>query len=378
MTDYYSILGLKKDCTEEEIKKAYKKAAIKHHPDKGGDAEKFKELSHAYETLKDPEKRQIYDQYGEEGLKNGGVNFTDPFEMFNVFGKNFGFDINNMGNFGQHFGFRSNNKPRPQPTVYNMNIPLEDIYKGLTKKIRITTKDKCVLCEGTGSQDKNVDTCNKCSGTGVEYTTQKMGPMVFQTQQPCSLCNSRGFIIPDEKKCKTCNGTRRIDVPNEINLVIPKGTGDGAKMVLEGKAGYTNDKIDIPADLVIIINEKQNNNFKRHRNHLIIEKTINLYQSLFDSDIFIKHLDDRVIKIKLDKVIQPNTWIRVKGQGMVKENNTGDLFIQLKVRIPEIRKNIKELFEKILVKQYENDNKENFCDFSDFSYEIIDNINRFL
>jgi DnaJ family protein A protein 2 len=195
---YYKLLDVSKQATDKEIKQAYKKLAMKHHPDRGGDEDTFKSISKAYEVLTNPEKRQIYDQYGEEGLENmeqgsGGPGpGTDPFDLFSqIFGFNAG-------------GRSQRGRPVTPDSTYELQLSLEELYTGTSRNIVFTRDALCGTCNGEGGQDRKQ--CSRCGGTGRQIHMQQMGLFVQQVQTVCSACDGKGHIIPPGKTCKDCKG----------------------------------------------------------------------------------------------------------------------------------------------------------------------------
>ena len=199
-TKFYDILGVGPTATEAELKKAYRKQALKYHPDKNPDAgDKFKEISQAYEVLSDPEKREIYDEFGEQGIKEGhgkNAGFSSPMDMFNMF---FG------GGMGAGpGGTRSRNKTKPM--VHKLGVTLEELYNGKVRKLAANRDIQCENCDGKGG--KKVKKCSDCHGLGMKTKTRQMGPMVQQSQHPCGTCSTRGEVVDPASICKTCKGKR--------------------------------------------------------------------------------------------------------------------------------------------------------------------------
>ena len=202
-TDFYDILGVSPQATDAELKKAYRKLALKYHPDKNPDAgDKFKEISMAYEVLSDSKKRAIYDEGGEQALKEGGGGrggggFHSPMDVFNMF---FG-----AGGGGQFNGARGPAKSKP--IVHKLGVTLEELYKGRTRKLAINREISCVHCDGKGGS--KVETCGTCKGRGLKVTSKQIGPgMIQQMQSPCEACGAQGEIVSEAHKCKSCKGKK--------------------------------------------------------------------------------------------------------------------------------------------------------------------------
>jgi len=271
----YKILGISKKASSTEIKKAYRKLAMINHPDKGGEADKFKEITDAYEILSNDEKRNIYDERGKEGLKPGGG--IDPSDIFN--------NMFNMGGMGGMGGMKKQQgKKKGKTLIHNINITLKDIYNGKKKKLKIKRKiiDK-----------EKVKTCNTCNGSGIIKRSVRMGPMIQQIQSPCSVCNQLGYIYNSSESCET------------VELFIPKGSKNKHKVVLYEKGD------DVPngdaGDIHVIINVKEDETFKRHGSDLYIKKNINLTEALSGVNFDLEHLDGRklIIKTKNKDIISP-------------------------------------------------------------------------
>ncbi len=259
---FYNLLGVDKNATSTEIKKAYRKLAVIHHPDKGGDSEKFKEITKAFETLSDESKRKHYDQFGE------GDGAGNPADMF--------------GQMFSGMGMQSSNKKRGENVVHEVNLTLKEIFNG--KNVNITVNRKTI------DQDK-VDICSQCNGQGMITQTVRMGPMIQQIQQPCSHCNGRG------KSFKINHVTENIKVS------IPKGAPNNHKITIYEKGD------DIaggdPGDLIVVVKEIKDEIFERKGYDLFINKDISLLEALKGFKIELKTLDDRNILITNDKVVKP-------------------------------------------------------------------------
>lgn len=227
---FYNLLGIEKNATENEIKKAFRKQAMQHHPDKGGDPEKFKEISRAYETLSDPEKKALYDQYGEEGLSEGGAGGGGAAGM-DIF------DILGGGMFGERSfrGAQQRGKPRGEDIKFPLKVTLEDMYNGARKKLRLTRNIICTGCSGAGG--KSVTMCRDCKGNGVRVTLRQIGPgMVQQMQSQCHSCQGKGQVIPDKDKCKKCNGEKTIKDKKTIEVFVVRGMKHGERITFNGEA----------------------------------------------------------------------------------------------------------------------------------------------
>ena len=276
--DYYEILGIKKNSSKSEIKKAYRKLALKYHPDKNPSKEaeeKFKEISEAYAVLYDDEKRQLYDQYGHAGIDQRyssddifrGADFSDIFRSMGI-DFDFGFGVNDIFErfFGQRTGYksRSSQRIRGADLRYDIEISLEDAYRGFETTIRIPRNETCVDCKGTGAKNgTSIKKCTNCNGSGQIQSSRRTNFGIFTQVTACNKCNGQGTII--EKTCPECKGRGIIQNTRDIELKIPKGVDDGSQLRLpgEGEAGNAGN-----GDLYIVIHVKKHIKFKR-RNRVI-------------------------------------------------------------------------------------------------------------
>ncbi len=231
-TKYYDILGVSKNASQEDLKKAYRKAAIKNHPDKGGDPEKFKELAQAYEVLSDPEKRDIYDQYGEDALKEGmggGPGGHDPFDIFQSF-----FGGNPFGGGGSSRGRRQR---RGEDVIHPLKISLEDLYNGTSKKLSLSRNVICSKCKGKGSKSGASMKCSGCQGSGMKVSIRHLGPsMIQQMQHPCNECKGTGETINDKDRCPQCKGEKVVQEKKVLEVIVEKGMQNGQRITFPGEA----------------------------------------------------------------------------------------------------------------------------------------------
>ncbi|OCH95222.1 hypothetical protein OBBRIDRAFT_767893 [Obba rivulosa] len=331
-TKYYDLLEVSPDASEADLKKAYRKKALRLHPDKGGDPELFKEVTHAYEILSDSDKRRIYDARGEAGLsESGGMGGMDPQDLFShLFGGG--------GFFGGGGGGPSRQGPRKtKDLVHRVHVTLEDLYKGKTTKLALTRHVICSKCNGKGGKEGAVRTCNSCSGRGVKITMRQMGPMIQQLQQPCDECNGLGEIINAKDRCKQCMGKKTMSEKKMLEVHIDKGMKGGQTITFRGESdqapGVT------PGDVIIVIEEKPHERFKRHDNDLFYEQEIDLLTALGGGQFAIRHLDDRalIINIHPGEVIKNDDLKVIHGQGMPSQRHhePGDLFIKFTVKFPD-------------------------------------------
>ncbi|VAI22915.1 unnamed protein product [Triticum turgidum subsp. durum] len=251
-TRYYEILGVPKDASQDDLKKAYRKAAIKNHPDKGGDPEKFKELAQAYEVLSDPEKREIYDQYGEDALKEGmgGGGMHDPFDIFQSF---FGGGGNPFGGGGSSRGRRQR---RGEDVVHPLKVSLEELYNGTSKKLSLARNVLCSKCNGKGSKSGASMKCAGCQGAGYKVQIRQLGPgMIQQMQQPCNECRGSGETISDKDRCGQCKGEKVVHEKKVLEVVVEKGMQHGQKITFPGEADEAPDTVT--GDIIFVLQQKE-------------------------------------------------------------------------------------------------------------------------
>lgn len=221
---YYETLGVPKSSTGDEIKKAFRRAALKAHPDKGGDPEKFKEMTVAYEVLTDPEKRKLYDAYGEDGVRDGGGSAAGFGDIFDMFGG------------GRGGGGRQGPK-KGKSVLHPIKATLEDLYNGKTAKVAVNRDRICTACNGKGGKDGAVSPCSGCKGRGIKVAMQMLGPgMYTQRQVQCDDCNGQGEQINQKDKCKTCNAKKVVKEKKILEAQIDKGAPNGEKYVFHGEA----------------------------------------------------------------------------------------------------------------------------------------------
>lgn len=319
-------MGVPKTATQAEIKKAFKKLAIKHHPDRGGDAEKFKEINAAHEVLGDPEKREMYDKYGLEGLKGmsegGQGGFGDIFDMF------FGGGRRNRGQRQQ---------PQMKPTVVQKNITLHQAYHGASIQVEIQRMKICLDCNGKGGA--SVETCKDCKGQGVVIRMVQMGPgMYTQTQSHCDKCQGKGKIIEKGTQCKSCK-TKGTTVANEtVDLTIEPGFPNQEKLVVQSNGNEHPEYRT--GDLVVVVQIEPHEVYKRQGNDLFMTKKIKLIDALKGFSFNLKHINDQTITISTPKgkVIAHEEQMRIPNLGMhhYKDSmSNGDLYIQFEVEFPK-------------------------------------------
>ncbi|KAN0075244.1 hypothetical protein V8E55_011267 [Tylopilus felleus] len=330
-TKYYDLLEVAPDASENELKKAYRKKALRLHPDKGGDPELFKEVTHAYEVLADPEKRSVYDTRGEAGLsEQGGMGGMDPQDLFSqLFGGG--------GFFGGGPG-RSQGIRKTKDLVHRVQVSLEDLYKGKTTKLALTRNALCSKCNGKGGKEGAVRSCNSCSGRGIKVTLRQMGPMIQQIQSSCEECNGSGEVINPKDRCSTCKGKKVLPEKKILEVHIDKGMKGGQTITFAGESDQSPNASS--GDVVIVIEEKPHDKFKRQENNLVTELEIDLLTALGGGEIAIKHLDDRALLIRFlpGEVVKNESVKVIRSQGMPSQRHhePGDLYVKFTVKFPDI------------------------------------------
>ncbi len=353
--DYYEILGVSKNASDAELKKAYRQLALKFHPDKNPNnkeaEDKFKEAAEAYEVLSDSEKRKRYDQFGHDGLRGGaggfsggGMNMEDIFSHFgDIFGGAFG---GGFGGFsgGQQRGRRVN---RGTNLRVKVRLTLEEINTGIEKKIKVNKYVSCSYCKGSGADGGSAySTCGTCRGTGqvTRVTNTFLGQM--QTSSTCPNCSGEGQII--QNKCVHCAGNGIVKGEDIITIDIPAGVSDGIQLSVNGK-GNAAARGGMPGDLIIQIEEAPHENLQREGNNLLYDLYISFPDAALGTSVDIPTLEGKA-RIKIEPGTQAGRMLRLKGKGLPSLNSygKGDLLVTLNVWTPRnLNKHEKELLESL-------------------------------
>ena len=335
--DYYETLGVPRNAGDEEIKKAYRKLAVKFHPDKNpGDhvaEENFKELGHAYEILSDPQKRAAYDQYGHAAFdpraraSGGGGGFHDPFDIFrDVFGGGAGGSIfENLFGGGQD----PNGPQRGDDLRYDMQITLEEAALGCEKEISVTKPDQCEHCHGAGAEPgSKTRTCGTCGGRGQVLTARG----IFSIAQTCPHCKGAGRIL--EKPCKTCSGSGTHERTSKIKLRIPAGVESNSRLRSAGN-GEAGARGGPAGDLYVFLQVKAHEIFHREADDLLCEVPVSFIQATLGAEIEVPTLQGKAT-VKIPAGTQPGTLLRLKGRGVknLQGHGQGDLHVRVQVEVP--------------------------------------------
>ncbi|MBQ6861848.1 MAG: molecular chaperone DnaJ [Alistipes sp.] len=374
--DYYEVLGVGRNASADEIKKAYRKAAIKYHPDKNpGDKEaeeKFKEAAEAYDVLSNPEKKARYDQFGHAGMGGpgggaggfgggfGGFSMEDIFSQFgDIFGGHFGGGFRSSGGRGRTVN-------RGTDLRIKVRLTLKEINEGVTKKIKLTKNIACDKCGGTGAKNSNAyATCSTCNGTGYVVSVQNSIFGRMQTQSVCPTCGGEGKVITE--RCDKCGGEGTVRDQEVVEIQIPAGVAEGMVVTVTGK-GHAARHGGVNGDLQVFIEEEENPELMRDGNDLIHNLTIPVTTALLGGSVEVPTVDGRA-KIKVAPGTQAGKVLRLSGKGLPDVNGygRGDLKVIIDIAIPsrlssEERKLVEQLAQMPSFQQTEGDGNQNVFD----------------
>lgn len=347
--DYYEVLGVDKNASDQQIKAAYKKLAIKYHPDRNPGnkeaEEKFKEAAEAYDVLHDPEKRQRYDQFGHEGLNGmGGFSGGQGFDMNDIFsafsdifnGGGFGGGFSGFSNFGG--GQQRGHKPvfRGRDQRMRVQLDLSEIVNGTTKKFKVKKDVVCSHCNGSGSADGKTETCGTCKGSGYVLRQQRSILGMMQTQSMCSACNGEGTTI--KNKCQYCHGEGIVPGESIEEIKFPAGLQEGMVLTLEGKGGAGRHK-GINGDLQIVISEKAHPELVRDGNDIVYNLLLTIPQATLGCQVEVPTVDGKA-KLTIEPGTQPGTVLRLRGKGIPEvqgynRGHKGDELVNISIYVPQ-------------------------------------------
>jgi DnaJ-class molecular chaperone len=336
--NYYDILGVKKDASEDEIKRAYRKLALKTHPDKnGGDDTMFKKINVAYETLSDADKRHVYDNpnqmpdFGGGGFHGGGDIFEQLFRGMG--GMNINVNIN---------GQRQNGPVRRGNHLHRISVNLRDIHTGIIKTLKLKLNKVCFDCKTK---------CNNCNGNGVTIRLQQTGPFVQQIQSSCSSCSGTGSINANNMSCQVCNGNGNYVVEDTIKVEIPKSTVSGYRIVFEKMGEQEQKQGEQAGDLVVEIIIEDDPYFVREGDNLIFKSKLTLAETFIGKDVVVPHFDEHIrINTNIFGIINPNKRYHIKGKGL---GGKGDMAFIFEIIYPEKvldsydRESLKNVFKNL-------------------------------
>ncbi|PFH52963.1 hypothetical protein AMATHDRAFT_73787 [Amanita thiersii Skay4041] len=339
--DLYKVLDVHKSSSERDIKHAYRKLSRKYHPDKNKDPDaesKFVEIAHAYEVLSDPEKRKIYDRYGEEGLKaHEGGHHSNPFDIFQSF-------------FGGHPAEQARKGPS---MVMEFELGLDDLYEGANIDFKVKKRVLCDHCRGSGAaSDGDIHKCSSCGGSGVKVVKQQIFPgMYAQSQVSCTDCQGRGRVI--KKVCPHCGGAKVIDHVQSYTLEVQPGTAEGHETVFEGEADESPDWE--PGDVVIRVKtRKDKGGWRRKESSLYWKEIIGIDEALLGFEHNLTHMDGHVVQLRRNGVTQPGFVQTIRGEGMPipEHSSRGDLFVEYTVVLPvdipsDMRRKLTDVFKPL-------------------------------
>ncbi len=329
--DFYEILGVQKNASDDEIKKSYRKLAMKYHPDRNKDDKeserRFKEVSAAYEILKDSEKRSAYDQYGHDAFRQGGMGggqgfgdfgggFSDIFEEF----------------FGGGFGGSSRQRApqRGNDLRYNMSVSLQEAFNGKKSQIRIPSYEGCDLCSATGSADKSgPSTCSTCGGHGKVRSTQGF----FSIERPCPKCGGEGSSI--KNPCLKCSGSGQVKKQKTISVTIPAGVDTGTRIRISGE-GEPGQRGAGNGDLYIFVEVQKDKLFEREEENVFCQIPISITTAILGGDVDVPTIEGKKARLNIPPGTQSETQFRLKGKGMsiLRQTRRGDMYVETNVEIP--------------------------------------------
>jgi len=356
--DYYEILGISKNSSKDEIKKAYKKLALKYHPDKGGDAEKFKEISEAYAVLSDDNKRNQYDTFGHAGFDQR-FSQEDIFrgaDFSSIFDEIFGSGGSGGGIFDMFFGSqRRRGEDRGSDLSHEIKINFEEAVFGTKKEIKLPITEACNKCNGSGAEDDDYENCDKCNGNGQVRRERRTMFGMFSSISTCDKCEGEGRIV--KNRCKECRGAGLVSNLKTIKVTIPAGIDDGNQIRLSGK-GDVNRRGRNPGDLYILVRVREHDVFRRDGYDLHLEIPISFYLASTGGEMEVPTLKNKV-KLEIPSGTKSGTIFRLSEKGIkyLNENGIGDEYVKVVIDVP---KNLSSKQKKLLKEFDESLGKKRF------------------
>ena len=361
--DYYEVLGVDKNANEDDIKKAYRKIAIKYHPDRNPGnkeaEEKFKEAAEAYDVLHDPQKRQQYDQFGFDGpnmggfggFSGGGFSMDDIFSMFgDIFGGHGGAGFGGFGGFGGGARQQHGQQHRGNDLRLKVRLSLQEVATGVTKKFKVKKDVTCTHCHGTGAANgSTAETCPTCHGSGVVTRTTQSFFGMMQTQSVCPTCQGEGKVIKD--KCHECHGTGVVKGEEVVEIKIPAGVAEGMVVNVPGKgnAGIHN---GIAGNIQVYIEEEPNETFVRDGENILYNLLLDFPTAALGGTAEIPTVDGSKVKIKIEPGTQPGKTLRLRDKGLPPVQGygreIGDLIVNISIYVPkEMSREEKKMLEEL-------------------------------
>ncbi|HYF28759.1 MAG TPA: DnaJ C-terminal domain-containing protein [Candidatus Paceibacterota bacterium] len=342
--NYYDILGVDKKASKEEIKKAFRKLAQKHHPDKGGSEEKFKEITEAYATLADEKRRREYDSYGQtfgaggaggfdfSGFQNGSVEF-DLSDLFEGFGDIFG------------TGTRGPRMRRGRDISIDIEVSFKDAVLGTKRQVLITKVGKCDICQGSGGKPgTQMESCTTCNGAGRVHETRNSPFGTFASVRSCPTCEATGKV--PKEKCGTCAGRGVLKKEEELKIAIPAGIDGGEMIRMPGMGEAV--KGGVSGDLYVKVHVKPHPVFKKHGLNLVMDLPVKLTDALLGTTASVETIEGKKLEVKIPPMAAPEETLRIKGKGVRVDDAQGDLLIKLTVVLPKkLSARAKRAFEEL-------------------------------
>ena len=339
MADYYELLRVSRDAGEEEIKKAYRKVALEYHPDRNAGSseaeERFKEVTEAYEVLRDPQKRARYDRYGKEGLRGqggfgSGFDFSDALEVFMR-------DFGGFGGFESLFGGRRAGDRAARGKSLRLRLPLtlEDVRAGVSKKVRVAVLDTCAQCSGTGVKGgASPLPCSTCRGSGEERRVERSVFGQFVSVAPCRRCRGEGKMITDH--CPKCHGDGRVRTDRRIRVNVPAGVSSENYLTLRGE-GNVGPRGGPRGDIIVLLEVAPDDRFTRNGDDLVVEVPLTFGQAALGTRLEVPTVGGGTTRVEVPPGVQSGEVIRLKGEGLPELNGRrhGDLVVRLVLWVPE-------------------------------------------